>query len=91
MTTGTEWIKIDSERVLDALQEAVDKASGASGEVILDFSSVPQIDTNAAGALEQLAALAERRSVKVGLRGVNVDIYKVLKLLRLTQRFCFLT
>jgi anti-anti-sigma regulatory factor len=91
MTTNAEWIRIDPERVLDALQEAVDQASGASGEVILDFSSVPRIDTNAAGALEQLAALAEQRSVKVVLRGVNVDIYKVLKLLRLTQRFGFLS
>jgi anti-anti-sigma regulatory factor len=92
MTTSAEWIKIAPERVLHALQqEAVDKVNSAQGEAILDFSSVLRIDSNDAGALEQLAGLAEARSVKVVLRAVNVDIYKVLKLLKLTERFSFLT
>ena len=92
MTSNAEWIKIDPERVLHGLQqEAVDEVNGAQGEVILDFSSVPRIDSHVVGALEQLADLAEQRSVKVVLRAVNLDIYKVLKLLRLTRRFSFLT
>jgi anti-anti-sigma regulatory factor len=92
MITNAEWIKIDPERILDALQqEAVDRVNSAGGEVILDFASVLRIDSNVAGALEQLAALAESKSVKVALRAVNVNIYKVLKLLKLTQRFSFLT
>jgi anti-anti-sigma regulatory factor len=92
MISNAEWIKIDPERVLHALrQEAVDKVNSAPGEVILDFSSVRRIDSNAAGALEQLADLAGDRSVKVVLRAVNVDIYKALKLLKLTQRFSFLS
>ena len=41
-------------------------------------------------ALEQLAGLAAEKSVKVVLRAVNVDVYKVLKLLKLTGRFVFL-
>ena len=92
MTTNAEWIKINPERILHALQhEAADKVNSARGEVILDFSSVLRIDSDGAGALEQLAGLAEEKSVKVVLRAVNVDIYKVLKLLKLTQRFSFLT
>ena len=92
MTTNAEWIKINPERILHALQhEAADKVNSAQGEVILDFSSVLRIDSDGAGALEQLAGLAEEKSVKVVLRAVNVDIYKVLKLLKLTQRFSFLT
>jgi len=92
MPNNAEWIKIDPERILDALQqEAVDKVNSAPREVVLDFSSVVRIDSNVVGAMEQLADLAERRSVKVVLRAVNVDIYKVLKLLKLTQRFSFLT
>ena len=92
MTTNAEWIKIDPERGFQTLQqEAADKVNSAPGEVILDFSSVLRIDSNAVGALEQLAGLACDKSVKVVLRAVNADIYKVLKLLKLTQRFFFLS
>ena len=49
------------------------------------------LDGNAVRELEELAGLAEGRSVKVVLRAVNVGIYRVLKLLKLTQRFSFLT
>jgi hypothetical protein len=38
-----------------------------------------------------LAVLADTRSVKVVLRAVNTDIYRVLKLLTLTDRFTFVT
>ena len=91
MTDNAEWVEIDPERVLQTLQqEAVDKVNSAPGEVVLDFSSVPRIDTNAVGGLEQLAGLAAGKSVKVVLRAVNVDVYKVLKLLKLAGRFSFL-
>lgn len=81
MTSAAEWIR----------SEAAEKVRGASGETILDFSCVPRIDASAVGALEELASLAEERSVKVVLRGVNGEVYKVLKLLRLSERFLFLT
>jgi anti-anti-sigma regulatory factor len=91
MTDNAEWIEIDPERVLQTLdREAVDKVSSAPGEVVLDFSSVLRIDTNAVRALERLAGLAEGKSVRIVLRAINVDIYKVLKLLKLTGRFAFL-
>ncbi|MGD0775239.1 MAG: STAS domain-containing protein [Candidatus Solibacter sp.] len=80
MTTHAVWI-----------QEAVEKVNGAQSEVIVDFSAVPRIDGNAVRALEELAALADAKSVKVVLRAVNVDIYRVLKLMKLTGRFSFLT
>ena len=80
MTTNAAWI-----------QEAVKKVNRGESEVMLDFSGVPRIDGDAVRALEELAALAEAKSVKVVLRAVNVGIYRVLKLLKLTQRFSFLT
>jgi anti-anti-sigma regulatory factor len=80
MTTQAVWI-----------QEAVDKLNSGEKDVILDFSSVPRIDGNAVRAIEDLAGLADEKSVKVVLRAVNVDVYRVLKLLKLTQRFTFLT
>ena len=92
MIANAEWIKVDPECVVRALQqEAVEKVNSAASEVVLDFSSVPRIDSNVVRAMEELAGLADGRSVKIVLRGVNMDIYKVLKLMRLAQRFSFLT
>lgn len=73
------------------IQEAIEKVNCGESEVILDFSSVRRIDTNMVGALAELAALADGKSVQVLLRAVNTDIYRVLKQLKLTQRFTFVT
>jgi anti-anti-sigma regulatory factor len=73
------------------IQEAIEKVNRGESEVILDFSSVPRIDSHGVGALEELAGLADGKSVKVVLRAVNTDIYRVLKQLKLTRRFTFVT
>jgi anti-anti-sigma regulatory factor len=92
MTTNALCIKLDPERVAAALrQEAVEAVSSVEGEVVLDFSSVLRIDPNVVGAMEELAGLADGKSIKVVLRAVNMDIYKVLKLVKLTRRFSFLS
>jgi anti-anti-sigma regulatory factor len=84
-------LKIDGERVADSLKEIGEKFEGAQGEVVLDFSSVRRIDPDALTALEQLLSTADKKAVKVALRGVNVDIYRVLKLAKLTPRLSFPT
>jgi anti-anti-sigma regulatory factor len=89
MAMIAEWLKVDGEHVLQVLQEAGEKLDGADGEVVLDFSSVLRIDPSVLGAMEKLAGKADGKSVKVVLRGVNVDIYKVLKLAKLAPRFSF--
>ena len=66
------------------IQEAVEKVNRGESEVILDFSSVLRIDGNAVRALEELAGLAEGRSVKVVLRAVNVGIYRAVSYTHLT-------
>jgi anti-anti-sigma regulatory factor len=82
-------LNIDEERVVLALQEAKGSLDSAQGEAVLDFSSVRRIDSSALEALEDFAHIAEEKAVKVVLRGVNVDVYKVLKLVKLTRRFSF--
>jgi len=82
-------IDIDEERVAAALQKAGEKLDSAEDEAVVDLSSVRRIDANALRALEELAGLADDKAVKVVLRGVNVDVYKVLKLVKLTRRFSF--
>ena len=91
MTMNAEWLEIDGEGVVQALQAASETLNTAKGDVVLDFSSVRRIDPSALRALEGLAAAADEKAVKVVLRGVNVDIYKVLKLVKLTSRFSLLT
>jgi ABC-type transporter Mla MlaB component len=79
---------IDPQRVAPMLrQEAVEMVNGAERNVTLDFSGLRRIDSNAVTALEELAALADIRSVHITLQAVNTDIYKVLRLLNLTGRF----
>jgi len=90
MTTNSVWVKVDPERVIQVLKnDAVEKLAGAE-DIVLDFSSVLRIDASAVDALEELARLAGERSANVALLSVNLDVYKVLKLVKLTQRFSFL-
>lgn len=84
-------LSIDGNRLVPALQEAAERLDGAAGEVILDFVSVARIDSSALRAIERLASIADRKAVRVVLCGVNVDVYKVLKLVKLTSRFSFMS
>ena len=90
MSMVAVFLKIDAERVADCVQEVRAQLDSAQDEMILDFSSVLRIDSRALRAMEDLAGLAEDKAVKIGLLGVNVGIYKVLKLVKLAPRFCFL-
>jgi anti-anti-sigma regulatory factor len=89
MAMTAVWQTIDDERVVLDLQTAEEKLDGAEGEVVLDFSSVHRVDPSAIRALEKLVNTADKNAVKVALRNVNVDVYKVLKLVKLASRFSF--
>jgi anti-anti-sigma regulatory factor len=83
------WLKIDEERVVQALQEAEERLDSVEGELALDFSSVRRIDSNTLRAIEEFAGIADTKGIKVVLRGVDVAVYKVLKLVNLASRFSF--
>jgi len=89
MAMNNVWLKIDEDHVVPGLQEARKELASATGEVILDFSSVRRVDPKAIRAMDEFAATAHTKSIKLGLRGVNVDVYKVLKLVKLASRFSF--
>jgi len=93
METIPVTLKIDSERVVPALQAAGEKldAAGDEGKLVLDFSSVRRIDPAVLTAIEKLAATADDKAIKVVLQGVGIEVYKVLKLARLAPRFTFVT
>jgi anti-anti-sigma regulatory factor len=89
MTTSTSLL-VDSACPLKTLQEAVAMIASADGELVLDFSAVRSIDTKALVAMEELANGAERAKLTIVFRGVQVKVYKVLKLARLTSQFSFI-
>jgi anti-anti-sigma regulatory factor len=90
MTMSAEWIEIDAHHVVQGLQAACETLDSGQGDLVLDFSSLRRIDPTALSAMEKLAGIADGKAVRVVLRGVNVDVYKVLKLVKLTSRFSFL-
>jgi anti-anti-sigma regulatory factor len=87
MTMIAEWLKVEEDRVAQSLQEAQATLGSTEAELVLDFSAVRRVDPSALRAMEELAGAADAKPVKVALRGVNVDVYKVLKLARLSSRF----
>jgi len=91
MATNAVWVKVDGGRVVQSLHEAREKVAGAQAEVVLDFSSVCRVDAGALRAMEGIADAVDGDRTKVVLRGVNIDIYKVLKLMKLAPRFAFRT
>ena len=89
MTTST-CLLVDRDCPLQTLQEAA-TAIGTGGELLFDFSAVERIDAKVLIAIEDLAERAEQAEVAVVFRGVNVKVYKVLKLVRLASKFSFVS
>ena len=83
-------LKMDPQRLPELLRgEALERVSRGQPEVILDFSGVVRIDTCAIQALEDLARLAEDSNVRLQLYGARIEVYRVLKLLKLSEKLSF--
>lgn len=91
MSTIAEMFKVDGDRVAECIHEAQMQLDTARDRTILDFSAVLRLAPQDLRAMEELVERAENQSVKLVLCGVNVDIYKVLKLVKLAARFSFVT
>jgi anti-anti-sigma regulatory factor len=85
------WLKVDEKHIVQLLQEAGEKLDSAEGEVVLDFSAVRRINPGVVRAMEEFAMIADDKCVRVVLRGVNVDVYKVLKLVKMASQFSFVS
>ena len=89
MPVQSVLLEMDRAQLAAALQRATEMLNGGDSEAVLDFSAVERVDPNELKLIEKLAALAGEKSLKIALRGVNVGIYKALKLANLTGRFSF--
>lgn len=90
IATVSKFQKVDAAHVAECVRAIGEALDGAGEQVILDFSPVRRMDAKTLTALEELARAAEAKTAKIGLRGVSVEIYKVLKLVKLAPRFVFL-
>ena len=88
METNTLCLKIDANNVMADLLQAEESLEERQ-DLALDFSGVSRIDSAGLQAIQSFAHRAEAKKTKVALRGVNVNVYKTLKLARLTSRFSF--
>jgi len=90
MPTIAMLLKVEQDRLVVTLREAGEELDGTQSEVVLDFSSIRRVDRPSLHEMEKFANVAQAKSVKVVLSGVHVEVYRVLKLLKLTERFTFL-
>ncbi len=87
MATIAAFRKLDQEHAALTLREAGEKLDGTDREMVLDLSELRRIDSATLRALEDFIRIADEKSVRVVLSSVNLDVYKVLKLVKLTSRF----
>jgi len=85
--TSPAYIQLDGKDTLRALSKARENLPQSEGELVLDFSSVKRMDPAVLQGLEELACAAEEQARLVTLRGLKVEVYKVLKLAKLSSRF----
>lgn len=90
MNTVVEILKVEAEDIEGKLCKALERLDKVDGEMNLDFSALRRIDAEGLRAMEELAGLAESKKIKLVLRAVNPDVYKVLKLRKLASRFSYL-
>jgi len=88
MKAATETVSIDERRLEEGVREAGLRLI-RGGEILLDFSCVRRMGPRGLREMETLAELAQEKACRIVLRGVNIDLYKALKLLDLTRRFSF--
>ena len=88
MERNMNWPDVE-EHAEPLIRGALERVEATKQDVVLDFSGVRRLGPEGLRALEQLAAKAHERSVKVELQGVDVEVYKVLKLMALAGQFTY--
>jgi anti-anti-sigma regulatory factor len=89
METNTAFLSIEENNLISAFEKARQAMDGEAQQLGVDLSCVHRIDSAGLNAIQDLAHRADEKKVKVVLRGVNVNVYKMLKLARLTRHFSF--
>src|SRR5690348_2997649 len=85
MSHGSSWIVLQADTLTPALEELL----ACKGDTLLDFSAVPRIDAGAVRMLDALTDHATGLGFKVVVRGIRLELHRVLKLLGVASRLTF--
>jgi len=83
-------INLEERSVVEVLCAAREQLEPNDAETVLDFSLVRRLDSRSLAALREFTVCVGEKQGKVTLRGLNVEVYKALKLARLTETFSFI-
>ncbi len=89
ITMSSVQHEFETKRFLESLLQAKEQLCGTATEMVMDLSAVRRIDPEVIKQLEELVSVAKSRKIRLVLRGVSVDIYKVLKLMKLSAQFSY--
>lgn len=84
-------VAVEEASLISLLEKTGQSSQNTRGELVLDFSAVRRIDAAGLRVLEEFARSAGEKELNVILRGVQVDLYKALKLIGLTDQFSFVS
>ncbi len=82
-------IRIEGNLLHEAVESARIKLDEGESQVVMDFSLVHRLDSSLLASISDLAAIAKAKDNSITLHAVNVEVYKALKLARLTSSFSF--
>ena len=82
-------IRIQGNLLQDAVESARIKLDEGESQVVMDFSLVRRLDSRLLASISDLAVIAKAKDNSIILHAVNVEVYKALKLARLTSPFSF--
>lgn len=68
-----------SERLIQTVEQALAEGAARTEQVILDFRSVSGMDVSSAACFEKIAALADRRSVRIALSALRPEMEAALR------------
>ncbi|HUK46976.1 MAG TPA: STAS domain-containing protein [Terriglobales bacterium] len=89
MATVSVLRNLDEAQLASMLEKASEMLADNIREVVMDFSAVRRINASAIPAMEEFICVAEEKGITVVLLGVNVHVYKALKLVKLASRLSF--
>lgn len=82
-------VDFEEQRLMISLEKAAQNLERHEGEIVIDFSSVRRIGTNGLMYMEALSTSPRERNATIVLQNVGVDVYRILRLLKLNQGFSF--
>lgn len=86
MATVAVLVKLEEGTLAATLEEASGRLEDGEREVVVDFSSIDRLSAVEMHAIDEFTRTAEEKGLKVIVRGLGVDLYRALKLARLSSR-----